>query len=177
MLQFVPQRGWLANTQRVLLASTMLATLITTGCGASPVAPNGDPLTLTRLRPEPYSLTFYSGIDDAQRVIVRTQTQWQDVWTAIWSRTSPMPLLPSIDFEREMVIVAAMGSRPTGGFSILIESASESGQQVNVVVRSVSPARNCGVTQAFSQPVDVARVARYDGPVTFTERTDLLTCN
>jgi len=145
-------------------------------CAAAPLGPSGQPLTLTRLRAEPYSFTFYSGLNDQQRIVVRDQTQWKEIWQQIWKRASPTPDLPSIDFSREMVIVASMGNKPTGGYNILIDAASESGGGINVVIKSVSPGR-CSVTQAFSQPVDIARVTRRDGSVTFTERTEVLSCD
>ncbi|HYU79581.1 MAG TPA: protease complex subunit PrcB family protein [Vicinamibacterales bacterium] len=163
---------------RALFAFVILASMsAAVSCGAAPLSPGGEPLTLTRLRAEPYSYTFYSGLDAQRRTIVRNAAQWQEIWTEIWKRTSPTPALPSIDFEREMVIVAAMGSMPTGGYSIVIESAAESGRNVNVVIRSASPGRNCGVTQAITQPVDIARVTRRDATVTFTERAETFSCN
>jgi len=161
-------------------AFTILAALAAlAACESTPVSPDGgqSALTVTRLRAEPYSFTFYSGLDDRQRIVVRDQTQWKDVWQQIWKRTSPVPDLPAIDFTRELVIVAADGSRPTGGYNILIERASDSGGAgINVVIRSVSPGR-CGVTQALTQPVDIARVTRRDGAVIFTERAEVQDCN
>jgi hypothetical protein len=158
------------------MSVVMLATVA--ACGNAPLSPDGggNALTLTRLRAEPFSFTFYSGLNEPQRIVVRDQTQWKEIWQQIWKKISPIPDLPSIDFTREMVIVAAMGSRPTGGYNILIGAASESGAGVNVVIKSVSPGR-CGVTQALSQPVDIASVTRRDGVVTFTEHAEVQDCN
>jgi hypothetical protein len=36
-----------------------------------------------------------------------------------------IPAAPDIDFSREMIIVAAMGPRPTSGYAITIEEAYE----------------------------------------------------
>jgi hypothetical protein len=75
-----------------------------------------------------------------------------------------------------MVVVVALGSRSTGGYSILIDGANE-GENAGLVitVRSISP-ENCVVTAAFTQPVDVARLPRRDGSVVFLERSEVHTC-
>ena len=169
--------GTIEDAVRVLMTLAALAAIA--ACGSAPLSPDGggNALTLTRLRAEPFSFTFYSGLDDRQRIVVRDQTQWREIWQQIWKRTSPVPDLPSIDFTREMVIVAADGSRPTGGYNILIERASDSGGAgINVIIRSVSPGR-CGVTQGLTQPVDIARLTRREGVVTFTERAEVQDCS
>ena len=63
----------------------------------------------------------YSGFSDSARVAVRTQSQWNEIWARVAGNATPPPEAPEIDFATEMVIVAAMGTRPTGGFAIRID--------------------------------------------------------
>ena len=145
----------------------------------SPNAPDDvESLSLTRLGSAQSSFTTYSGLRDAQRVVIRDQAAWQQTWNAIWSGTgsSPVPALPAIDFTREMVIVAALGERPTGGFSIFVESASETADSVTINVRRVSPGNGCAVTLAFTRPVDIARMTRRDGVVVFNDTAMTQNC-
>jgi hypothetical protein len=86
-----------------------------------------------------------------------------------------MPELPQVDFSREVVVVAALGQRPTGGFNILIESAAATRDGVTVSIRATAPGPGCGVTLALTQPVDIARMPRR-GAVQFHERADELAC-
>jgi hypothetical protein len=45
-----------------------------------------------------------------------------------------MALLPEVDFSREMLIIAALGERPTGVYGIIIDSACEREKDLEIVV-------------------------------------------
>jgi len=151
---------------------------VSVGCAGSDVTqPVGATIQLVRLRAEPYSFTFYSGFDKPTRLVVRDVVTWQAVWHQIYLRQSPVPPLPAIDFSREMVVVAALGSHSTGGYSILLAGATEAAADgIVVTVNSNSPGSNCFVTEAFTQPVDVARLPLHHGPVSFVEQSHVSTC-
>src|SRR6476646_3051450 len=127
------------------------AVAVSVGCaGSDATQPVGTPLQLVRLRAEPYSFAFYSGFDTPTRVVVRDAVTWQAVWHQIYLRISPVPPVPAIDFSRQMVVVAALGSRSTGGYSILLDGATEAANDgIAVTVNSSSPGSNCIVTEAF----------------------------
>ena len=152
-----------------------IAVVLSVGCGAT--NPSEDvALPMTRLRADPASFTYSSGLADSRRTVVRDATAWQEIWTAIWRNHSPEPALPAVDFSREMIVVAALGTRPTGGYSIFLDSASEGAAGVAIQVRSVSPGSGCAVTLALTQPVDVARLPRRTGAVTFVEKHETVVC-
>ena len=151
---------------------------LSAGCGGSDLTqPPGASLTIVRLRSEPYSFEFYSGLDKPARLVVRDPATWQAIWNQIYLRQTPVPPLPRIDFSHDMILVAALGSRSTGGFSILLGEASEAANDgVTVIVDSSSPGSNCIVTEAFTQPVDIARLPLRDGAVSFVERSHVSDC-
>jgi protease stability complex PrcB-like protein len=157
---------------KVLVCALLLASC------SSPNAPDAtQPLAVTRLRPEAFSFSYNSGMTEPQRLVVRDQATWQQTWDSIHRFTFPVPALPAVDFSRDMVIVAALGQKPTGGFSIFVDGAMETARGVTVNVRSVSPGASCGVTAALTQPLDIARVTRRDGAVSFSESTTVQSCN
>jgi carotenoid cleavage dioxygenase-like enzyme len=164
-------------TRFVGIASIGLVALIA-GCGGSDVTqPPGTPLSVVRLRSEPYSFSYYSGLNKPARLVIRDAIAWRTVWNQIYATQTPVPSLPEIDFSREMVIVAALGSRSTGGYGILLTAASEAEDEgAVVIVDSSSPGSNCMVTDAFTQPVDIARLPLRRGSVTFTERSHVSNC-
>ncbi len=107
--------------------------------------------------------------------MIRDPVTWQMVWKKVWFGDSEVPPLPAVDFSSEMILVAALGARSTGGYGILIDGANEVGiGGVNVTIRSTSPL-NCLVTEAFTQPVDIARLP-IRGRVEFTERSQVHQC-
>lgn len=144
-------------------------------CGSNPSAPD-EPLPVVRLRDEAASFSYHSGLSQPQQFIVRDKAAWEQTWAAIWRPHSPQPSLPEIDFSREMIVVAAMGARNTSGYSVFIESASAGPGGINVRVRSVSPAAGCALLPVVTEPVDVARMPRRDGPGVFDERREVQDC-
>jgi len=79
-----------------------------------------------------------------------------------------VPPLPEIDFSKEMIVVSAMGSRPSSGYLIYIDGACEVDGQVEVFVSSVED--GCGAELAIvTNPADAVRLPRTDLPVVFRE--------
>lgn len=151
--------------------------LLVAACGGSVSEPAaGTRIPLARLSTNPYSLTCCSGIAQPERLIVRDDATWQAVWTSIWRGLTPTPSLPNIDFTKEMVIVAALGSRSTGGYGIVVDSALMTTNGLKVWVGTSSPGLTCGTTQAFTSPVDIARIQRIDAPVGFVDVAKVVQC-
>lgn len=150
-----------------------------TGDGASPGVgrPPGDAVAVARLRSEPFSFAYSSGLEDSARMVVRDSAAWNSVWKRIHGTAGEVPGLPPIDFASEIIVVAAMGHRSSGGYSIFVDSARQRVGGLEVLVRQVSPGRDCGVTAALTQPVDVARIASRLEPVTFRERREVQPCS
>lgn len=170
----------------------LLAALLAPACSAAPAAPAATvppaapqspaspqapatPVTVTRLRPEPLSFTYNSGLTRAQRLVVRDEATWRELWASIW-RGGSVPPLPPVDFTREMLIVAALGQQPTGGHGIFVDGASAAAGGLAVRIRTVSPGPQCATSAALTEPVDIARLPRHDGPVTFEERAETQEC-
>jgi hypothetical protein len=106
------------------------------------------------------------------RLVIRDRDEWRDVWKALNDReipTLPIPRLPEIDFSREMVVVVAMGQRPTLGYNIVVESAHEIDGQLEIVVIGTSPGHNCILGQMVTAPLDIALLPRTELSVAFKE--------
>ena len=68
-----------------------------------------------------------------------------------------------------MVVVAAMGARPTSGYWIIIDGACEVDGQVEVFVSNVEDVRCTGQLQVVTSPADAVRLPRTDLPIVFRE--------
>ena len=160
------------------------AALLLAGCAGSvaePSAATGPLLAATPLGNNGFPLTTRSAIDAPERLVIRDAATWQAQWNAIWAGLTPTPALPPVDFTREMVVVAAMGTRATGGYTIRIDSAAAAagvtpGGGAVVWVTSASPGPHCFTTQALTHPVDAVRLPLVGGPVTFREQSQTVDC-
>ena len=138
--------------------------------------PSGKSIPVTRLSTTPYSFSFYSGLGQPARLVIRDDATWHSAWASIWSGTTPTPAIPNVDFTKEMVILAALGSRPTGGYGIVVDSAMMTSNGLAVWIGTTSPGPQCITTQAFTSPVDIARIQRIDAPVGFVDVPKVVQC-
>jgi hypothetical protein len=159
-------------------STAALAVVLGVGACSDSASPPGEPgasIPVVRLRSDPSPFSFYSGLDKPDRIVIRDPVTWQIVWKKVWLGDSEVPAAPTVDFSSEMIVVAALGARSTGGYAILIDRANEvANGGIRVTIRSISPL-NCLVTEAFTQPVDIARLPIRE-KVEFTERSEVHQC-
>ena len=154
-----------------------LFAVLAVGCSSSLNAPAArTPLTVTRLRSEPFSFTYVSQVRQPEQLVIRDQAAWVKAWASLWPSLAPIPAPPNVDFSREMIVFVALGERPTGGYTILVDSAGANAAGVTVWIGTLSPGPHCGTTQALTQPVDIARLPRQDASVQFVETPRVANC-
>jgi len=143
----------------------------------SPNDPNGAGIGVDRPAPSASERsTSYSGFGARRRLVVRDQATWDSVWTRFSGSVQPVPEPPAVDFATQMVVVASMGQRSSGGFVIAIEAVSENDQGILVRVRESSPGRNCLVTAALTSPATLRIVPASTKPVSFREIVETRNC-
>ena len=108
-----------------------------------------------------------SGFDTQQQFVVRDSATWATTWTRLLGSHSPKAPLPAVDFSREMLVIASMGTRSSGGYTVGIDSVFVARDSVVFRVRETSPGARCGTTAALTSPVGLARVERTDRPTAF----------
>ncbi|HKC59641.1 MAG TPA: protease complex subunit PrcB family protein [Myxococcales bacterium] len=128
-----------------------------------------------RFTPDQRYTAVYSGFDQPAQLVIRDAGGWAAFWDQMHQGQSPVPALPAVDFGRQMVIAAAMGTQHSGGYAIAIERVSF-GSEVIVGVLATSPGHGCVVTAALTKPVDAVVVSRSDAPVRFQESAALHDC-
>jgi hypothetical protein len=133
------------------------------------------PLDPNRSEPR-RSFTYNSGIEDPLRVVIRDRDAWRDIWKRIHRPLGELPSLPEIDFSLEMVVVVALGARPTSGYGITVDRAYERDDQLEIVVRRASQ-KHCGVFSMMTAPVDIVRLPKTKHTVVFRETDFVHVCN
>lgn len=135
----------------------LILVVLLTACGAVPQG-----LTVLHLTSMDAAYQVFAS---ETMLVVRDQPSWQMLWSQMTANQFPAPQLPAVDFTKDMVLVAAAGTRPTTGYSVSITDATESSGGVTVNVTITNP--GCVVSDLVTSPVDVATIARRDGTVGF----------
>lgn len=107
----------------------------------------------------------WSGYETPGLRVVRSADAWTAAWDTLTQPVSPEPPLPSVDFDTEMVVIAAEGIKPSGGHGLLIQHVTETRDTIFVLAESTRPGRNCFTTQALTSPLDARLLPRSDLPV------------
>src|SRR6266511_743441 len=111
----------------------------------------------------------FSGIQEAKQEVIKSRAAWEKLWTQHQKSAGNATPLPEVDFSKEMVIVATMGMKRTGGYSIEITGAEVAGKKVKVSVREASPSPGALTTQALTAPFHFVAVPKSDLKAEFVE--------
>jgi len=116
----------------------------------------------------------YSGLRTALRAVLQDSASFREMWDRATLGHRP---LPAVDFNREMVIVVAMGARSSTGHAIQIQSVRALGPALEVRVLLAPAASGCGPGMMETYPIDMVRVAREGRRlVMFVERIQEVRC-
>src|SRR5436853_6317881 len=63
---------------------------------------------------------YYSGFGDSTNLVVADSYTWAVTWARLYASLRPRPLLPTVDFRTERVVLVALGGRSTGGYCIRV---------------------------------------------------------
>lgn len=161
---------------RIAILALILASLRTGPCG-SPTAPLAQvPAGAQAVETETILSQPWSGIAESRSVVIRDADAWSRFWAEATANVDPAPEPPAIDFNASMVIAAAMGTRPSGGYAISIDEVRMGDEALFAVLREVSPGAGCVTIDALTAPVAAVRLERSDAPVTFVQRRETQAC-
>ena len=77
---------------------------------------------------------------------------------ALPGRNLSLEALKKIEFEREHIVLAAIGQKPTGGYSVTLDSSEIRSGTLELRIRVAEPAPGTMVTQALTTPCAVIAV-------------------
>jgi hypothetical protein len=96
----------------------------------------------------------HSGIGQATNHVVRTKAEWEGLCKRHEGNKgslSPTPV-PSVDFQKEMVVAVTMGAKRAGEYAITIRRVETTPERLKIFVVEQSPGPNSIVSQGFSAP-------------------------
>lgn len=120
--------------------------------------------------------TAWSGFQDPVRTVITDSGAWAEAWRTLYRHQTPAPELPQVDFRTHVIVLAAMGTRPSTGYSVRIESVHHHDGLLYVSVLERSPGPSCGVGAAITAPVHAVQVAREGTTARFSVRSETFSC-
>lgn len=96
-----------------------------------------------------------------ERLHIRNQTQWQ----AFWARYAPGQPAPYVDFKQYDLLVAFMGTQPSGGYSVHIGPVEMTAQGARVRLLQCRPPANVAQLTEITVPHDNRLVPKLQAPL------------
>ena len=143
-----------------------IALLIVFGCGGDGITIPAGPVPMTRVFSD-----RHSGLRTPREELIVQPARWQLVWDEIMSTRSPKLPAPSVDFDRDVVIVVALGETGDACKSVVIEEVSHAGDLLFVRSKETRPPASCVCPPVTVQPVDIVTVSRRTTTATFSRRS------
>jgi hypothetical protein len=103
------------------------------------------------------------GLQDSTYIAVTDETAWEHLWQRVTSTNPNPPHLPSVDFNREMLLIAAAG-RMKAGDRIHVDSV---GVQKDVFHAFVTITTACTQLDIDVFPLEIVRVPKTSHRVQF----------
>ena len=107
---------------------------------------------------------WQTGYTERTQLVIRDIVSWRAAWATLHARESAAPVLPEIDFSKEMIVLVALGTRPSGGFQLDLVSAQSDGETLYLGLVETTRG-NCLVISSLTFPTTLIRVQRSAGPV------------
>lgn len=160
---------------RVFVRMIVIAASVgTAACGHAASMRN----EIARLPDDSYVLNNDTGgIRDSVQVVIRDFTTLQEMWAQATSQQDAPPPVPRIDFEREMLLLVAVG-RKQPDIELQVDSAGvrsellTDGSQHDVYTALFKVTDGCRHFDRDVYPVQIVRVPRFDGDVRFIGRRE-----
>ena len=110
------------------------------------------------------------------RIVFRERDEFDKFWQQTFNSPTYKAPPPEVDFSREMLIVAAMGTQPSPAYTIIVDSACEVDNKLEVHVHSTDYSRCGSSLGVVVQPMDMVRVPKTNLPVVFRETEIVSDC-
>jgi hypothetical protein len=114
-----------------------------------------------------------SGITEERLEAIRDQTTWDEFWKLHAGEESS---IPSIDFEKEWVIVVHLGTRSSGGYSVVITNVEHTDSQLMVHYSEIIPGPGCLVPAVITHPHHIIKVPRIEMGPSFLKTEQIIQC-
>ena len=111
----------------------------------------------------------FSGIREGKQEVVKSADAWEKLWKQHATAAGESEKIPAVDFSKEMVVVATMGTKRTGGYTIEIVGVEAKDKALRISVKKTSPPPDAFTVQALTAPFHFVAVPKSDLKPEFVE--------
>jgi hypothetical protein len=106
----------------------------------------------------------HSDIEEPLKRVFRNEGEWKKWWAEQFANSETKDA-PKVDFSKETVIVATMGTKPTSGYKIDCTAITRKGEELTAVFTMQKPRLDDMLLQVLTSPYVVIAVPLHAGEV------------
>lgn len=110
-----------------------------------------------------------SGFSTGMEKFISSEKDWVAIWMERQGNLAAKRLHPEIDFDRDVVIVAALGRKNTGGYSVDITRVIRTKDDIRIYLKKTAPPADAKLPAVVTSPFIFARMKKPDRPVVFLD--------
>jgi len=138
-------------------------------------------------KPYPYAMTRIDGYPtviantkkiEKQRVVVNSKEEFDSLMAKILDDTSKVKM-PETDFSKNRLLVVTTGTNDTKGYTIKIKSIykNEEQKKLDAVILLSKPGESCQNPEEANIAIDIVKLEKNNGDVTFDKEERTVECN
>lgn len=108
--------------------------------------------------------------------VITDEDELKKAWKIAFKNYMKVGDAPEVDFNKNVVLLVAMGEKNSGGYSIKVEKVVSSNLSTIVSVVETVPGKNCNVTSALTYPYQFVQIEKPKTEITFTNIEDAIDC-
>ena len=152
----VPMRGWKTVGTAMNVIQSLLVGLFFV-CLFNCVNANDRSLLIRSL-----AKGALSGIKEAKQEVIRDAAAWERFRKQHSISEQSAERIPPVDFSKEMIVAATMGTKRTGGYTIEIVRVEPTEKSLKIFVKRTSPPPGALTIQALTAPFHFVAVPKSD---------------
>ena len=152
--------------------SFILVTLFWFACSATKKVETNQSITFNTV-----DKNTNGGFQELTQEIYTNQAAFEKAWKLAWSIFSDPTPIPIVDFNKDIVVLVALGMRNNGGSQLNINSVREETNQIIVDYTETTPNPKCSYSQAIIFPYEFISFAKTNKKVGFKASTQVGSCN
>jgi len=108
--------------------------------------------------------------------VITNNTVFEKVWKQAYANFMIKDEMPEVDFEKNIVLLVAMGEKTSGGHTIKITNATETSNNTIVNVLATSPGKGCMTTESITYPFQIVQIEKPKTHVDFKVTKRVIVC-
>ncbi len=117
------------------------------------------------------------GFKSKTNLVISTQEEFLKIWDQAFANYMNKETAPSIDFEKNVILLVALGQKTSGGHTIKVNSVVETKDNTVVNILETSPGKDCMTTEAITYPYQIVQIEKPNKNVQFSAIEKVIDCD